>query len=289
MCGPSGAGKSTYARGLEAAGWTRMSFDVETWRAGVHALPAPAGLMDEIQADLVARLEELVPAGVDVVIDLPLATRALREDYRAVIRALGAVPETVFLPVDRGTALDRVRARGDTGPDDYRLADEAVLLHVDEFEEPTFDEYPLRVVEDDLTVRHASLSDIGPVLEFWADSAENAARPQDSAEVVERLLHRDPASLLVAELDDRLVGTIVAGWDGWRAHLYRLAVHPQVRGRGLGRRLLGHAERRLVALGAGRLDAMVLEGNEQGAALWRAAGYAPQGEWTRWVKPVRPT
>ncbi len=152
-----------------------------------------------------------------------------------------------------------------------------------------FAEYPQRVVDGALVFRHARPDETGELLRFWAESAENASRPQDSDAAVERLLVRDPASVIVVELEDRIVGTVIAGWDGWRAHLYRLAVAPQSRGRGIGRRLLGHAEQRLRDLGATRLDAMVLDGNETGAAVWRAAGYVPQGEWSRWVKPVGST
>jgi ribosomal protein S18 acetylase RimI-like enzyme len=82
------------------------------------------------------------------------------------------------------------------------------------------------------------------------------------------------------------VGTVIAGWDGWRAHLYRLAVHPDHRRQGIGSLLLNAAEQRLAALGATRFDAMVLEGNELGASTWRARGYAPQEEWRRWVRTV---
>ena len=42
----------------------------------------------------------------------------------------------------------------------------------------------------------------------------------------------------VVDLTDRVVGTVIAGWDGWRAHLYRLAVAPDLRGRGIARQLL---------------------------------------------------
>lgn len=44
LCGPAGSGKSTYARRLERAGMVRLSFDVELWRRGVSAAPAPADL-----------------------------------------------------------------------------------------------------------------------------------------------------------------------------------------------------------------------------------------------------
>ncbi|SKB10308.1 GNAT family N-acetyltransferase [Aeromicrobium choanae] len=288
LCGAAGSGKSTYARRLEDDGWIRLSFDVETWRRGVRSLPAPPEILGEIEDELRVRLVEAVAAGRDVVVDLSFSTRELRDAYRELVANLGIVAGTVHLPVDMSTAVERVRQRRNTGPDDYRLTDEAVRAHVEGFEAPTFAEHPLQVVDGDLALRHACLADVDELLEFWSGSAENASRPQDSEAAVQRLLVRDPAAVIVAELDDRIVGTVIAGWDGWRAHLYRLAVGPEARGRGIARRLMRHAEHRLVDLGATRLDAMVLDGNEAGAAVWRAAGYAPQGEWSRWVKPVGP-
>lgn len=135
-------------------------------------------------------------------------------------------------------------------------------------------------------VRAARTGDLAAVLALWEVAAENDARPADDLALVEQLVAHDPEALLVAVRDERVVGTVIAGWDGWRAHLYRLAVHPDVRRTGVGGLLLDAAGERLVALGAGRLDAMVLEGNALGSAVWRARGYAPQGEWRRWVRSI---
>ncbi len=85
---------------------------------------------------------------------------------------------------------------------------------------------------------------------------------------------------------DRIVGTVVAGWDGWRCHLYRLAVAPGHRRSGIGRALITAAEERFRVLGGSRVDAMVLDDNEQAHRIWRACGYRPHGEWSRWVKPL---
>lgn len=133
-------------------------------------------------------------------------------------------------------------------------------------------------------VETATLADVDALLAFWEVAGENDARPTDSPEVVEALLRRDPEAVLVTRVEGRIVGTVIAGWDGWRAHLYRLAVHPDHRRRGIAQALLDAAETRLRALGAGRFDAMVLEGNDLGAAAWAARGYAPQPEWRRWVR-----
>ena len=79
---------------------------------------------------------------------------------------------------------------------------------------------------------------------------------------------------------------MVAGWDGWRCHLYRLAMRPERRRQGIGAALLAAAEQRFAALGGRRADAMVLDDNALGAKAWAAAGYAPQPEWSRWVKAL---
>jgi ribosomal protein S18 acetylase RimI-like enzyme len=105
---------------------------------------------------------------------------------------------------------------------------------------------------------------------------------------VRRLLARDPGALLLAERGDgELVGTVIAGFDGWRCHLYRLAVAPQWRRHGVATALLAAAERRFAALGGRRADAMVLHRNDLAQRAWRARGYVLQEEWGRWVKPLR--
>jgi ribosomal protein S18 acetylase RimI-like enzyme len=80
------------------------------------------------------------------------------------------------------------------------------------------------------------------------------------------------------------VGSVIAGWDGWRGSLYRLAVVPDYRRHGLGRRLLDEAERRLASSGASRLQAIVVETDAQAAAFWRASDWEEQVERLRFVK-----
>ena len=137
-------------------------------------------------------------------------------------------------------------------------------------------------------LRRGQGGDVDALVSFWAEAGENHHRPADGVALVESLLSRDPDSLVIAELDGRIVGTVIAGWDGWRAHLYRLAVAPELRGRGIARLLVRHAEARLAELGAIRFDAMVLADNATGAAAWSAMGYRPQDEWARWIKSASP-
>jgi ribosomal protein S18 acetylase RimI-like enzyme len=137
-----------------------------------------------------------------------------------------------------------------------------------------------------LVVRAGTVADADGLLGLWREAAENATRAPDTREAVTALLGRDPDAVIVADYDGDLVGSVIAGWDGWRCHLYRLAVRPGWRRRGVGSALLLAAEDRFRASGAARADAMVLHGNDLGQSLWRASGYREQDEWRRWVKEL---
>lgn len=137
-----------------------------------------------------------------------------------------------------------------------------------------------------LTLRAATASDIHDVLAFWRTAAEDAHRPADSAQAIGALIARDPGALILALDEATVVGSVIAGWDGWRCHLYRLAVAPTHRRRGIGRTLVEAAEERFRGLGGARADAMVLTDNELAHNTWRACGYAAQSEWSRWIKPL---
>jgi ribosomal protein S18 acetylase RimI-like enzyme len=148
-----------------------------------------------------------------------------------------------------------------------------------------------------VVVRPARRSEIPAVLALWRE-ADAVPSISDDPASLRRLLDTSEDALLVAETADspepggpgaggRLVGTIVAGWDSWRGNLYRLAVLPAARRRGIALRLVAEAERRLAEKGAIRLSALVMSEHDPAVALWLAAGYARDPRVGRFVRSLR--
>lgn len=133
-------------------------------------------------------------------------------------------------------------------------------------------------------VRPATSDDIPAVLAVWERARSPAAVTPDTPEAVERLLAHDPEALLVAELDDAIVGALVCGWDGWRGSMYRLGVLPEHRRTGIGRALIEAGHARLVALGAVRAGLQIAADEQAATALWREAGWAHDRTVARWAR-----
>jgi ribosomal protein S18 acetylase RimI-like enzyme len=127
---------------------------------------------------------------------------------------------------------------------------------------------------------------VGAVLALWARARSAAATTPDTPEALERLLAVGPGALLVAEHGQggAIVGTLVAAWDGWRGNMYRLAVDPAHRRRGIALALVRAGERHLLAQGARRVSALVAHDEADAVGLWAAAGYARDEEIARFVR-----
>jgi len=137
--------------------------------------------------------------------------------------------------------------------------------------------------ETPFSIRTAREGEADVVLAFWS-AAGAVPTVSDDRDAVERLLRHDPEALLLAEADGDVVGTVVAAWDGWRGSVYRLAVAPRFRCRGLGTALVRAAEQRLTEAGARRSQAVVVETDERAMSFWSAAGWHHQRERARFTR-----
>jgi ribosomal protein S18 acetylase RimI-like enzyme len=133
-----------------------------------------------------------------------------------------------------------------------------------------------------IDIRPAGPGDIPAVLSLWLDAA--APTSTDDVDGLGALLERDPGALLVAERSGRIVGTVIAAWDGWRGSVYRMAVAPERRREGLGRRLLDEAENRLRLVGARRMHAIVVGTDPQAFGFWESSDWDRQDSQLRFTR-----
>ena len=136
-----------------------------------------------------------------------------------------------------------------------------------------------------IEIRPCRLSECPYVLALW-ERADAIPSPTDSLEELTRLVRAHADCLLVAVERGAVVGSVIGGWDGWRGNLYRLAVLPGWRRRGIAQQLVGEAERRLARKGALWVSALVFAEHEPAVGLWLAAGYQRDARVGRFVKPL---
>src|SRR4029453_2599150 len=91
-----------------------------------------------------------------------------------------------------------------------------------------------------------------------------------------RRLRRQRELFLIATIDGAIVGTTLAGYDGHRGWLYRVAVAPERQRHGIGRALVHEAERRLPQLGCPKINLQIEGANEHVVAFYDRLGYAAE-------------
>lgn len=95
----------------------------------------------------------------------------------------------------------------------------------------------------------------------------------DSYEGISRSLMRNPSSCFAAVDNDRIVGVIMAGHDGRRGYIYHTAIRSDMRGRGIGRRLVELALDALKQEGITKVALVVFSSNSGGNAFWQHMGF----------------
>ena len=96
----------------------------------------------------------------------------------------------------------------------------------------------------------------------------------DSKEGVERFLKRNPTTSVVAELDNKIVGSILCGHDGRRGCLYHVCVDEKYRRHGIGKAMVVYAMQALKREKINKVSLIAFTVNDIGNAFWNTI------EWT---------
>lgn len=127
-------------------------------------------------------------------------------------------------------------------------------------------------------IRAFRREDTDAVISLWHE-AKLTRDWNDPLQDIERKLTVQPELFLVAvdaATDDtagRVIGTVMAGYDGHRGWLYYLASAVDRRGKGIGQSLVSEAERLLIKMGCPKVQLMVRRGNDTVLGFYDALGY----------------
>ena len=81
---------------------------------------------------------------------------------------------------------------------------------------------------------------------------------------------------LVGYLEDKLIASVMAGYDGHRGYINYFAVHPNFQARGYGKQLMDNIENRLRELGCPKINLQIREGNDKVFAFYQKLGFVEE-------------
>ncbi len=127
-----------------------------------------------------------------------------------------------------------------------------------------------------VTIRKMSIRDYAEVAALWAGVPGLGVHlaDADSRESIKRYLARNPGLSFVACRQGNLIGAILCGHDGRRGILYHLAVLPEYRRLGIGRKLVNHCLKALAQAGIGKCYIFVFSDNTKARSFWKKIGWS---------------
>ena len=91
---------------------------------------------------------------------------------------------------------------------------------------------------------------------------------------IRRKLADSPEMFLVGVVDQRVVASVMAGYDGHRGWINYFAVAPDLQRQGLARALLAEAERLLRKVGCPKINLQVRGSNKSAVTFYERVGYS---------------
>ena len=121
-----------------------------------------------------------------------------------------------------------------------------------------------------MLIRNIQLSDIDEIVEILELNDQYDCPEVDGPEAMRRVRKYSATVSLVCEIDGRVVGGIRGNFDGSRAMIHQLSVHPAYQRQGIGTILVKDVVERFNKMGAPTVSATVTEGS---LPFWRKVGF----------------
>lgn len=124
------------------------------------------------------------------------------------------------------------------------------------------------------SIRPFAESDRAAIVALWAEAFPSDPSHNVSTDMIDVKVTVQPELFLVAVIEGEVVGTVMAGFDGVRGWLHRLAVSMAARRHGVGTLLVRAAESGLAVMGCPKVNLQVRAANAEVIAFYESVGYA---------------
>jgi ribosomal protein S18 acetylase RimI-like enzyme len=124
-----------------------------------------------------------------------------------------------------------------------------------------------------MIIRAYEDTDKEAVASLWREVFPDAPAWNPPEKDIERKLKVQRELFFVAQIDDKLVGTAMGGFDGHRGWVYYVASHPEYRRQGIGAKLMKVVEDGLVGIGCHKLNLQVRATNTEVVDFYKTLGY----------------
>ncbi|MFC1839611.1 GNAT family N-acetyltransferase [Thermodesulfobacteriota bacterium] len=125
----------------------------------------------------------------------------------------------------------------------------------------------------EIAISNFTLESYERILGLWKKCEGIGLSDSDSKENIKLYLDRNPNMSFIAELNNELIGAVLAGHDGRRGYVHHLAVSPDYRRQGIGRLLVDRCLKKLKESGILKCHILMFNNNNVGLQFWESIGW----------------
>lgn len=121
-----------------------------------------------------------------------------------------------------------------------------------------------------MLIRDFQLADIDEIVEILKLNNQYGFPEVDGPEAMKRVKACSTAVFLVCEVEGKVVGVVRGNYDGSRAIIHQLSVHPTYQRQGIGKALVREIVKRFQQMGASTVSATV---TDESLRFWQKIGF----------------
>ena len=131
------------------------------------------------------------------------------------------------------------------------------------------------MTESSLLIRPFKEGDVETLVSLW-NMCKLTVPWNNPYKDIARKLKVQAELFLVGYLEDKLIASVMAGYDGHRGWINYLAVHPDFQARGYGKQLMDNVENGLRELGCPKINLQIREGNDKVFSYYQKLGFVEE-------------